>query len=136
MTMAPISRNEALKAVNEESNRVISWSLLIIGGSLLAFIHKDYLKWVTCYRYFYFIYVLGWASLCISIYWGQRITRNYLASMFVGADQLNKISELANTRFKKQLSWFMTGVIVFAIWIIFFLTIWIFDPESIKILPG
>ena len=39
-----ISRIEALKTVNEESNRIISWSLLIIGGSILAILQKDYLK--------------------------------------------------------------------------------------------
>lgn len=127
-------QNEALKAVNDESNRLISWSLLIIGGSLLAFLHKDYMKWVTWYRYFYFIYILGWFSMCLSIYWGQHITRNYLASMFVDSEKVREISRIAGKRLNRQLTWFMAGVIIFAIWIVLFLTTWIINPTNFKIL--
>lgn len=125
-----ISRIEALKTVNEESNRIISWSLLIIGGSILAILQKDYLKLID-YKWLYFIYILGWIFLCISIYWGQRVTRSYLASMFVLPGLIEGISEETNKRFKRQLTWFMGGVAIFAVWMITFLTIWIFNGKII-----
>jgi hypothetical protein len=125
-----ISRIEALKIVNEESNRVTSWSLLIIGGSLLAVLHKDYLK-LADYKYLYFIYIIGWLSLCISIYWGQSVTRSYLASMFVKQDLVEASSMEANKLFGRQLTWFMIGVIIFAVWMITFLILWIFNCQII-----
>ena len=125
-----ISHIEALKTVNEESNRIISWSLLIIGGSILAILQKDYLKLID-YKWLYFIYILGWIFLCISIYWGQRVTRSYLASMFVLPGLIEGISEETNKRFKRQLTWFMGGVAIFAVWMITFLTIWIFNGKII-----
>lgn len=125
-----VSRIEALKTVNEESNRIISWSLLIIGGSILAILQKDYLKLIE-YKWLYFIYILGWIFLCISIYWGQRVTRSYLASMFVLPGLIEGISEETNKRFKRQLTWFMGGVAIFAVWMITFLTIWIFNGKII-----
>ncbi|MGF7038928.1 hypothetical protein M2273_002180 [Mucilaginibacter lappiensis] len=125
-----ISRIEALKTVNEESNRIISWALLIIGGSILAILQKDYLK-LNEYKWLYFVYILGWIALCISIYWGQRVTRSYLASMFVIPSLVEGISEETNKRFKRQLTWFMGGVAIFAVWMITFLTIWIFNGKII-----
>jgi hypothetical protein len=125
-----ITRIAALKTVNEESNRIISWSLLIIGGSILAILQKDYLKLIE-YKCLYFVYILGWICLCISIYWGQRVTRSYLASMFVPPNQVEGVSEETNKRFKRQLTWFMGGVAIFAVWMITFLTIWIFNGKII-----
>ena len=125
-----ISRIEALKIVNEESNRVSSWSLLIIGGSLLAVLHKDYLKLLE-YKYLYFIYIIGWISLCASIYWGQSVTRSYLASMFVKPNFVEASSKEANKLFGRQLTWFMLGVTLFAVWMIAFLILWIFNCKTI-----
>jgi len=125
-----VTRIEALKTVNEESNRIISWSLLIIGGSILAILQKDYLK-LNEYKWLYFVYILGWICLCISIYWGQRVTRSYLASMFVPPKLVEDVSEETNKRFKLQLTWFMGGVAIFAVWMITFLTIWIFNCKII-----
>ncbi|MDB4903230.1 MAG: hypothetical protein JWQ63_2511 [Mucilaginibacter sp.] len=121
---------EALKIVNEESNRISGWCLLIIGGSILAILHKDYLK-LEEDKWLYFIYILGWLSLCLSIYWGQIVTRGYLASLFVTPDLLDSVSEKVNIQFAKQLSWFMAGVIIFAAWMIIFLTLWIFNCVAI-----
>jgi hypothetical protein len=117
---------EALKIVNEESNRISGWCLLIIGGSILAILHKDYLK-LEGYKWLYFIYILGWLALCLSTYFGQTVTRGYLASLFVTPDRLDGVSEKVNIQFAKQLGWFMAGVIIFAAWMVIFLILWIFD---------
>ena len=123
----PVTRGDALKTVNEESNRIISWSLLIIGGSLLAVLDNDYLKVSDRFRWIYFFYILGWSFLCLSVYFGQRVTRSYLASLFVAKEYIESTAAQTNIHFKKQINWFIAGVIVFALWMIAFLVLWIFN---------
>ncbi|GAA0545456.1 hypothetical protein [Chitinophaga japonensis] len=119
------SHTEALRIVHEESNRISGWSLLIIGGSLLALLDNNYLKTSGPYRAIYLIYILGWVSLCLSVYWGQRVTRGYLASLFVKKVYLDGIVEQVNLRFRRQINWFICGVMVFAAWMLAYLLLWI-----------
>lgn len=126
----PAPRGDALKTVNEESNRIISWSLLIIGGSLLAVLDNDYLKVIDGFRWIYFFYLLGWLFLSLSVYWGQRVTRSYLASLFVAKEFIEGTAELTNIHFKRQINWFIAGVIIFALWMVVFLVLWIFNVKA------
>lgn len=121
----------ALRSVNEESNRITGWSLLIIGASLLAVLDKDYLKIDGDYKWVYFFYILGWLTLCLSVLWGQKVTRSYLASLFVAKEFADSATEKTNIYFKRQISWFIAGVIVFALWMIFFLALWILNGKTI-----
>ena len=130
MEESKIPRVDALKIVNDESNKLMSWAFLIIGGSILAILHRDYLKLTGVYKGFYLVYILGWIALCVSVYWGERVTRSYLASVFVKSDLLEGISEKTNRRFRKQLSWFMVGVMIFAGWMIIYLLLWTFDFKT------
>jgi len=127
----PVNGENALKTVNEESNRITGWSLLIIGGSLLAILDKDYLKIDGCFKWIYFLYILGWLLLCLSVYWGQKVTRSYLASLFVSKEFIDKTAEQANICFNRQISWFIAGVIVFSLWMVCFLLLWIFNAKTI-----
>ncbi len=126
----PVSSENALKTVNEESNRITGWSLLIIGGSLLAILDKEYMKTDSDFKWIYFLYILGWLLLCLSVYWGQRVTRSYLASLFVSKDYIDATAEQANICFQRQIKWFTGGVIVFALWMICFLLLWIFNLNT------
>lgn len=126
----PVNGENALKTVNEESNRITGWSLLIIGGSLLAILDKDYMKLDGYFKWIYFLYILGWLLLCGSVYWGQKVTRSYLASLFVSKEYIDKTAEQANICFQRQISWFIAGVIIFALWMIVFLLLWIFNAKT------
>ena len=113
--------------VNDESNRLIGWSLLIIGGSLLAVLNHDYLKLDGKLRFIYLLFIVGWVALCISIYYGELVTRNYIASFFGGPDQLPEIEIEINDRFSRQINFFLAGVTAFGIWMAAFLLLWIFS---------
>lgn len=126
----PPNGENALKTVSEESNRITGWSLLIIGGSLLAILDKDYMKIDGGFKWIYFLYILGWLLLCLSVYWGQKVTRSYLASLFVSKEFADKTAEQANICFGRQISWFIAGVIVFSLWMIVFLLLWIFNAKT------
>lgn len=126
----PLNGENALKTVNEESNRITGWSLLIIGGSLLAILGKDYMKIDGGLKWIYFLYILGWLALCLSVYWGQRVTRSYLASLFVSKEFIDRTAEQTNICFRRQINWFIAGVIVFALWMICFLVLWIFNVNT------
>ncbi len=123
-----ISRIEALKIVNEESNRVTSWSLLIIGGSLLAVLHKDYLK-LADYKYLYFIYIIGWISLLSSI-GGVPVTQKCHRQACLLNKTLLETSVWEANKYCEHY-WFMLGVILFAVWMVTFLILWIFNCQII-----
>ena len=75
---------ESNKLLNEESNRLITWSLSIIGGSILVIISTDYVNPKGCILYAYSLFLIGWFLLSISIHYGESLTRGYIAGITIG----------------------------------------------------
>lgn len=118
--------SEANKLLNDESNRLISWSLSIIGGSILIVISTNYVNPTGLILYAYFLFAIGWIMLAISIYYGESLTRSYIAGCTMDDTNLKMILELGkivDNKFAKQIRYFKLGIAPFAIWLVLFL-IW------------
>lgn len=120
---------EANKMMNEESNRIISWTLSIIGGTILTIISTEYVEPVGCIKYFYLLFIVGWLFLAKSIYHGQKITRIFIAGFTVNETDkqaINEIGKKIDTNFAHQIESFRNGIIIFTSWLIIFLIWFIF----------
>lgn len=118
----------ALKIIADNSQTLITWSLSIIAGSVIAVVGTSYLRPEHLYlRIIYLLFIPGWSFLALSIHKGHKISRHYIASIFSQQqDILIEIGRSINTCYKKQINYFEKALIFFAIWIVIFLLGWIF----------
>src|SRR5476649_1784098 len=86
--------NDANKLINDESNRLITWSLSIIGGSILTIISTSYIRPTGLILYSYFLFALGWIFLGLSIYFGEIVTRIYIAGATTNDDDFEAINKI------------------------------------------
>jgi hypothetical protein len=123
---------EANKLINEESNRIITWSLTVIGGSILTIISSGYVNPTGPILYAYAIFAVGWVYLGFSIYYGEKVTRNYIAGITAddeNTDFINSIGKEVDNNFGRQLSYFKYGIFTFSAWLILFL-VWFIVNKS------
>jgi hypothetical protein len=115
---------EASKLINEESNRLITWSLAIIGGTILIVVSTNYINPTGAVLYAYFLFAIGWIYLGLSILYGEEITRIYIAGAMTNEknlEEINKIGKEIDKRFGKQIKCFKKGIVIFSIWLVIFL---------------
>lgn len=118
---------EANKLINDESNRLITWSLSVVGGSVLAIVSTEYVNpkgWIV---YCYALFAVGWIQLGVSIYYGEKLTRIYVASLTLNESDTYENSRELDEAFGEQIGFFKWGIAVFAIWLIIFLFWYIFE---------
>jgi len=116
---------DANKLINEESNRLITWSLSAVGGSVLTIISSEYVRPDRPILYTYFLFLIGWSCLGVSIYLGEMLTRIYIAGSIALEDDSTRMRGIGiemNQAFNTQLNCFYWGMIVFAVWLVAFLT--------------
>jgi hypothetical protein len=123
---------ESIKLINEESNRLISWALSILGSSILILLNSsDYFHLEGCYKYSYLLFLFGWISTISSINNGQILTRRFIAAIItknaanieltIKMVTLYEISKKSQSNFDKQLNLLKLGILIFSVWILFFL---------------
>ncbi|MDB5119813.1 MAG: hypothetical protein JWN56_1031 [Sphingobacteriales bacterium] len=116
--------NAANKLVNEESNRLISWSLAIIGGTILLIISTSYIHPKGYILYSYFLFAIGWGFLATSIYYGEVLTRIYIAGITtseIDRDGITQIGQEVDIKFGSQIKFFKYGILTFSVWLTLFL---------------
>jgi len=120
---------KTIKAIAIGSSTISSWSLSVVGGSLLAVLSTSYIRPETVYlRLFYFLFVFGWIFIAISIYHGVNISGRSMAADFFSEDNkmLEDIFSKSNSDYKNQLAYFKKALFVFGIWLMLYLLWWIF----------
>ncbi|MGB3182047.1 MAG: hypothetical protein WBB45_11690 [Cyclobacteriaceae bacterium] len=114
---------EYIKSAEIGSNKYTTWALSIIGGSLLAFMHKDFHQpELLPDKLFYVLFILEWLLLFASIYYSSKIGRASISknlNMF-NIDALRNIGINTNKLFRNQIKFFYYGLSVFAIWLSFY----------------
>ncbi|RVU02822.1 hypothetical protein EOD41_02475 [Mucilaginibacter limnophilus] len=121
--------HDANKLINEESNRLITWSLSIAGGSILAMISTSYVRPEGIYLYLYLLFPIGWILLSVSLYFGELATRIYIAGATVNNSSIEDIKQIgreADIKFARQLTYLRWGVFVFFLWLVSYLTWFVF----------
>jgi len=124
-----------ITSVVTSSNTITTWSMSVIGASLLAILstsyHKPIGKWS---KLIYLLYIPGWIYLALSIKLGNDIVRGGIMATL---DQ-SKIPEIVsnmNDEFSDQQHYFNLGLIFFGTWLLLYLSWWVlqdFISKSIE----
>ena len=119
---------EVVKAINDESNRLITWSLGIIAGSMFMLIGADSTQPTGWILYFYFLFGVGWICLGVSILCGVVISRNRtIVPDNKTIRELAMLHEKIDERFRRQISFLYIGFIPLLVWLTAFLFAYVFD---------
>ena len=133
----PKSSEKLFNSINSYeagSSKLTTWSLSIVGGSLLMIVNNSYFRPPESDgRYFYFLFVAGWLLIGMSLYHSFSITRRAMVKDLYKDDfvQLTKILYKCNAGFKWQLRFFQWGLLVFGIWLVIYLICWMNADTSI-----
>lgn len=125
-----------IKSIEEGSNKISTWSLSTIGGSLLALLSNEYLHpSIVKLKMIYLLFILGWFFIGISIYNGKNIISRTIASELHKNDRksLETIFTICNKHYSRQLRFFNLGLLIFGLWLLLFLLWWIFGDSIINI---
>ena len=114
------------------ANTLISWALVMIGGSILAIIGTSYYRpgalWVRCS---YLAFLPAWFFLSLSIYAGTRVQGVYLAALYLKHPNIDMFKEIVNDDATSQIRWMEVGLVCFGVWLTLYLTWWIFHKENV-----
>jgi hypothetical protein len=83
-------------------------------------------------RYIYLLYIPGWLFLGLSIYYGEKISRRFMAAKLVPKENLSKIAKLVSQDFGNQRLMLEIGLLIFALWLVAFLIWWVFGDWSVS----
>ncbi len=124
-----------IKSIEAGSNKISTWSLSTVGGSLLAILSDSYLHPTTTkLKMIYLLFIVGWIFIGISIFNGKEIVGRTIASELYKNDvqQLTTIFTKCNTSYSRQLRFFNLGLLIFGIWLLFYLFWWIFGEAILN----
>ena len=122
-----------LEQVNINSVQLVTWSLAIIAGSVATIVSTSYLRPISkAFRHIYWIFIPGWISLGSSIYYGDKISRRFIASKLVQEQDLMKIATSMNQDYACQRLMLGFGLLLFALWLVAFLCWWIVGNWSVS----
>lgn len=127
---------ETIESIEDGSSRVTTWSLSIIGGSLVVFMNGEYIQpQEELFKYTYLIFIIGWILLAISIFFSKQITGQKMAATLNINDtkNLKQILINVNRRYARQLQYFNWALVLFGLWLILYF-IWRLFGEQLKCL--
>jgi hypothetical protein len=117
----------AMKAVVESSATMVTWALAVVAASVATIVSTSYLHPSNNkVRRVYLLFLPGWLLLGLSVYFGDRVSRRYIAARFVEESMRRPIAEGMNGDFSRQQTMLMLGLGVFALWLVAFLIWWVF----------
>lgn len=125
---ANYSLREGLKTMADGSSTLVGWGLTIIGASIAIIVSTSYFRPTNQRtRMIYLLFIPGWVSISLSIYYGNRISRDYIAAALVPRnDVVRDIGNSINDEFGLQLLFLQLGLLCFSIWLLLFLLWWVF----------
>ena len=122
-----------LEQVNNGSALLVTRALAVVAGSVATIVSTSYLKPMNrAMRCIYLLFIPGWFFLGLSIYYGEKISRRYMAAKLVPDENLAKIAKLVNQDFGNQRLMLEIGLLIFALWLVVFLIWWVFGEWSVS----
>ncbi|MBV6644110.1 MAG: hypothetical protein KI790_01595 [Cyclobacteriaceae bacterium] len=129
--MEDLDRIEQLSAAIDEiirsSEVMVSWSLAVIGGSILTIISNSYNRPLNLYgRLIYLLFIPGWIYLGQSLFVFQELSGFGIGAKLQPSYENLKATVLQlNTLYASQSEKLLTGFIFFGAWLGIYLTFWI-----------
>lgn len=125
----------SIKSISEGSNKVSTWALSVVGGTVLVIISDSYFQpQEQIYKIPYLLFIAGWLYIAISMYYGLNISGRVMAAELYKKDneKLKAIFTKANNDFDCQLIFFKAALVTFGVWLILYLLWWIliFTPQT------
>lgn len=121
-----------IQAIALGANTFVTWSMSIIGASLLAILSTSYVKFDGKYlKLIYLLFIPGWIWLGLAIESGESIARRAIMAT-VSPGQINSIADKMNDEFISLLHYFNLGLISFGSWLLIFLLWWVFFSNNLK----
>jgi hypothetical protein len=122
-----------LEQVSNSSTQLVTWALAIIAGTIATIVSTSYMRPMSkVMRIFYLLYIPGWFFLGYSIYYGDKISRRYIASKLVPEQNVVDIAKCINQDFGCQQLTLKVGLSIFAVWLVAFLIWWVFCNWSVS----
>ncbi|MDC6366614.1 MULTISPECIES: hypothetical protein [Flavobacteriaceae] len=118
-----------IKSIESGANKISSWSLSVVGGSILTLLSESYIHPDNgLLKLPYLLFFFGWIFLAFSLYNAKEILgRSIAADLFKGRkDLLMPIFRKCNNQYKRQLMFFNLALLTFGIWLVVYLIWWIF----------
>ena len=121
----------ALEAAAAYSETLMGWVLLVLGGSVVALLQRSYLRPESrSMRLTYLLFVLGWAFLARSIFFGTRVQQVLLAFLFQRNPNFSALRNTLNKDLLKQVRNLEYGLLAFGLWLAVYLVWWIFTKQG------
>ena len=125
--MDPSSLREGLSALSSAAGTLTGWSLTILGATVAGIVGSEYLRPQGRIRFFYLLFLPGWFSLGMSIFYGDKIARRFAAAAFTqNPERLEQIGQSMNSEYDQQRFFFQFAVLLFGFWITSLLIWWVF----------
>lgn len=119
-----------LEAAAAQANLLTTWTLAIIGGSIIALLQTSYLRpgnWRT--RIAYLLFIPGWYFLGKSIYYGSEVRAVHLAGLFAPNLNENELLTQVGIDAANQSSNLHLGLLMFGVWLALYLAWWIYTDK-------
>lgn len=122
---------DLLRLPVEASGQLTAWALGIGGASIVALASGSYRRPVRLrWRLAYWLFLPGWAFVGLSVYFGNRIQRSFLAAQLGKAERVREIAENINSFYSWQHWWFIAALVCFGVWLLIYLLYWIHFERS------
>ena len=128
---------EHIVTLQEVSSSLLTWTLSILGGSILLIVSTSYNRPTNLkVRLAYLSYIPAWIFVFLSIYQANTISQRIPAAILLrnGSDKqiklLDKMAGLANSEYGLQIIYFQLALSLLAVWLIFYLLWWIFTKQN------
>jgi hypothetical protein len=127
--------NEAIKQIVESSDKIVTWSLTVLGGSVAILLGTSYIRPRSrLMRLSYLLFIPGWASLGLSFQSGNSIANRSIMFFLESnnSELVNKILYKINDDYREQLTYFYIGLFIFGVWLCTYLFWWIFSSFKVE----
>jgi hypothetical protein len=131
----PLDDSKILEACQTLAQSISQWDLLIIAGSIVIIIGTSYYRPTRLFvRAAYFLFIPAWAYLAASIYQGILVQRSYVAYLFGAHSKsqttTNQIFENIANSTRDEITYLEIALVIVPLWLIIYLSWWIFSKES------
>lgn len=124
---------DAIKEITTNSDKLITYTLAIFGGTIATLLGTSYLRPKGKIRFIYFLFIIGWSLLGCSFKFGNDLANR--TTMFytenTNSQLQNEIIYKINDNYTSQVIFFEWGIAVFCLWLCLYLTWWIFSDSKI-----
>jgi hypothetical protein len=123
---------DGLKGFFEVGGDLNQWALVLIGGGLAVMVSSSYHSPRWPWRLMYVALLPGFGALGWALWEGSILRRIYAGAAFTARQTGGGLELLmaANTALLNQILAFQVGVGLFAVWLILYMSWWIFVDDA------